>query len=757
MKLFFEGKKYTIEVLSKYFRNHNEFLKYWSDDTITLNCIGYYYNVQIGEPCYVLPKVFIIDNLAFGSLPIKEEEPIEVNSETLKEMKLHEWEESVLYELPVWLYRAIDKYNNKHKNYIVNKEKAQSIITHRGKEGEQTLLDIVLSLRKFYKDNQNLFVFIYKQIHSGYNKVNWSKTVKKCQPIIDGDKIAYPYVVNKKKEINFDEELLVLFFSTLRHISSKYGFPFILQFPYTLYSKSEFTRLYSNGSLLNKLRRIKGNYYNDKLIQLWNLLYAFYSKANNIKGSKFLEEFLLVKDFNIVFEDMIDELLTDKNLPPKLKNQKDGKEVDHLFRHESLSTKFKDIYYIGDSKYYRDGANPEGVSVYKQFTYARNVVQLQIDWYNKDNNHPDYLNYRDELTEGYNITPNFFITGMVRNSYRFTEDKLKLDNEANLRNFDKYFSSHYKDRLFDRDTLFLLQYNINFLFVLNTYIQQSETVKNTFKNKAKEKFKENFITHIEERFDFYSLTLKENKDIEEVVSRHFRKILGKVFCPYSNNKNLLILALANDAIKSNNELLISLEEDFYIADHSLGEDFSEYRIVHQYLEKYYASGILNAAESDSNDNSSIEIRTFEGFKQYFNSYSFKSSILVGCYKSNEHLNWIKEQKLYNVRFDNRMGAVKRNSQVVSAKILVLYNVNNPLEYKTFLLSEKHHIWGREKMEKNGYPNVKGDKYYIYNIIEEISSDTQINIQSILDAEGVIGSKKGTPVYVYLNDLETYYR
>lgn len=73
-----------------------------------------------------------------------------------------------------------------------------------------------------------------------------------------------------------------------------------------------------------------------------------------------------------------------------------------------------------------------------------------------------------------------------------------------------------------------------------------------------------------------------------------------------------------------------------------------------------------------------------------------------------------------------------------------------------MLSEKHHIWGRSKMEMNGYPNVRGDKYYIYNIAKEITSDTQIVIQSILDAEGVVGDKKGTPVYVYLNDLETYY-
>ena len=73
------------------------------------------------------------------------------------------------------------------------------------------------------------------------------------------------------------------------------------------------------------------------------------------------DEFIAVRDYNIVFEDMIDKLFTDesllkhsnKNISIKdLKNNRDGKIIDHLFKFDSIIDD-KSIIYIGDSKYYK--------------------------------------------------------------------------------------------------------------------------------------------------------------------------------------------------------------------------------------------------------------------------------------------------------------------------------------------------------------------------------------------------------------------
>lgn len=65
---------------------------------------------------------------------------------------------------------------------------------------------------------------------------------------------------------------------------------------------------------------------------LWELLFAFASKVENVRDAKEKEEYLLVRDFNNVFEDMIDVLLGDSDAPRSLVKQQDGKIVDHLFK-----------------------------------------------------------------------------------------------------------------------------------------------------------------------------------------------------------------------------------------------------------------------------------------------------------------------------------------------------------------------------------------------------------------------------------------
>ena len=136
-------------------------------------------------------------------------------------------------------------------------------------------MDVILSLRDFYDENQGLFVLIYKQAHSGYNKVSWNKTIRTQQPVIKDRKVIYPFIVNLRKEINFDEELLVLFFNTLRYINNEYHFKFNIDQPYNLLSDSEFKRKLERGAVSRKLKSIRNNYFNEKLVLLWELLFAF--------------------------------------------------------------------------------------------------------------------------------------------------------------------------------------------------------------------------------------------------------------------------------------------------------------------------------------------------------------------------------------------------------------------------------------------------------------------------------------------------
>lgn len=85
----------------------------------------------------------------------------------------------------------------------------------------------------------------------------------------------------------------------------------------------------------------------------------------------------------------------------------------------------KQVYYIGDSKYYKQKNPISKESVAKQYTYARNVIQWNLNlFFGEDSeSKPRETDFclRDEITEGYNIIPNFFISATVPDDLSYTD------------------------------------------------------------------------------------------------------------------------------------------------------------------------------------------------------------------------------------------------------------------------------------------------------------------------------------------------
>ena len=251
--------------------------------------------------------------------------------------------------------------------------------------------------------------------------------------IVQQGRPIYLNPVNKKRQINFDEELLVIYFSILNYIADTYGFPKELCCQFQLITGNRF-ETYLNGFGKTRLRQIKYKYYSDKALQLWDLCYAFFDEARIVHIHTEQREYLLVKSFYIVFEAIIDELVGDNPLPDGMeKKQEDGKIVDHLFTAQSLiDSESKQTYYIGDSKYYKMGHELGSESIYKQYTYARNVIQWNLDIFNSGQIPASGIQLRDEVTEGYNIIPNFFVSAKMDEHFDYTNDGIeKTDRRKN--------------------------------------------------------------------------------------------------------------------------------------------------------------------------------------------------------------------------------------------------------------------------------------------------------------------------------------
>ena len=436
------------------------------------------------------------------------------------------------------------------------------------KRKSNTFLDILLSLIQFNKDNKSFFFFVLKNLHSGLNKINWTRTISTTSAIIQDGNAIYLNPVNKKRKINFDEELLVIFFSILNYIGDTYGFPKEINCNFDLIKGKQFEK-YRNGYGKVRLNQIKYKYFSDKALQLWKLCYAFFDKSHQIFVSTSQKEYLLVKSFHIVFEAIIDALVGDNPLPDGMeKKQEDGKIVDHLFTAKSLiNDQSSNTYYIGDSKYYKMGNELSKESVYKQYTYARNVIQWNLDIFNSGKKPSSGIKLRDDETEGYNIIPNFFISATMDEKYRYAIDGIKETDRKN----NRYMSKHFQNRLFDRDTLLLFHYDVNFLFVLSLYARNSKGEQELWKENIRAKFCTEIRNWLQQDFNFYAMRPLPSVNVKEYVETHFRQVLGKVYTPFEE-ENIFSLALDKNYEKDNEALLADLRKSFTVEECSLGTD-----------------------------------------------------------------------------------------------------------------------------------------------------------------------------------------
>lgn len=532
MKVFFEAYEYPIEVLRQYLSPYFYHVGKTQGKGV-IGHVGYFFNVNQEDPSrsdsvFILPKVFInASNCPFELEGMKPEDVIELD--TKNERMVENGIPQLVFGLSVWIYKAIEFYQQRNtETKSVSDAKIQNVVSNKNDESE-TFLDVILQLITFHKKHRSLLTYISIVNSSNKNKIHWAKTISHEQPVIRGGKPAYVSFRAKEKVINYDEELIVLFYSALEYVRQKYHFKVSLDVQYKLLPTHKIQSMIDSCKGTRLLKSIRRKYFTDELVALWSLLYVFFDKSERIANKRYHEETLLVKDFQNVFEDMVDYLISDENYPEELKNQDDGKIVDHLYKDKSLVYD-ELIYYVGDSKYYKPGETVGKNSIAKQYTYAKNIIQRNINVWEgfdtkKDRSKKDYLPYRDERTHGYNITPNFFISGIVK------RDENGYNADENFENVSDglLLNRHYDDRLFDRDTLILQRYNINFLYVLTSYAAQQQSDRESFRAVARRTFGMDLKRVIDEHYHIYQILIPEGETIQQIVRDNYWELEGKVF------------------------------------------------------------------------------------------------------------------------------------------------------------------------------------------------------------------------------------
>ena len=609
MLLFIEGYPYNLNAIVKDGLSVRDILKDVvsvpvKEEYYAFGYVGYCYSKAAKDVIFFLPKVVLTgerneengDDTIFGAAP---HDIIDFSSDSIIEKFTEEGSKEYkefLSTLSIWIYRTISVYKETHNDNILESKEYQG--ESRGKKiKHNTLLDVIIALRDFNKDNQDYFTFIAKNVHTGVNKIQWQKTITSTNPIFLKGQPVYTDPVNRKKMVNFDEELLIIFFSILNYIKEEHGFSFYMNINYQLISHDKIKRSYIGKNYgCRRLKQIKYKYFSDKALRIWDLCYAFFDREYKISINRQAEDFLLAKDFDHIFEVMIDTLIggEDKNkLPKELTEQRDGKMVDHMFIGQGLieqsNLPAELTYYIGDSKYYKRSKNDTVVlgdkSIYKQYTYAKNVIQWNMNLFLDDSDDGEQPQLRDALTEGYNPIPNFFISARIPNKKEGSKflsfDDAQLVEQANGVQFNRQF----ENRLFDRDTLLLCHYDVNFLYIVSLYGRANKSKQATWREYVRKNFRQKIQETFNKLYTFRTIQPRAGKDCYQFLKENFSQLNGKLYRSKSN-KNYLVLALMRGdddskalwqslslrqasiekEIAENDSIITNLQSHFYVSD-----------------------------------------------------------------------------------------------------------------------------------------------------------------------------------------------
>ena len=368
----------------------------------------------------------------------------------------------------------------------------------------------MLSLIAFNQENRDFVLFTIKNLHRGNNKINWTRTISHSQAFVQENDTVYLNSVNKKRIVNYEEELFIIFFSILNYLNQEYGFNTPINIQYELIQGKQFHQ-YLHGMGKMRLMQIKYKYFSDKALQLWDLCYAFFDNAYRIAINTHAQEYILAKSFNVVFEAMIDELI---------------------------------------------GTPQSSESVYKQYTYARNVIQWNINLFLSDETAFDEedkkrrkedrerfkeIRLQDSITtEGYDVIPNFFISAFVYDDHKYiAQENIVKHCDGNGQHCTKV-SYQFPDRLFDRDTLFLSHYDVNFLYVLYLYARNKSNEKSQWKREVRDIFRKEIREVIQNEYNIYAMRARLGVDGELYLQQHFYELNGRVFQPYGKARESIL-------------------------------------------------------------------------------------------------------------------------------------------------------------------------------------------------------------------------
>ena len=146
---------------------------------------------------------------------------------------------------------------------------------------------------------------------------------------------------------------------------------------------------------------------------------------------------------------------------------------------------------------------------------------------------------------------------------------------------------------------------------------------------------------------------------------------------------------------------------------------------------------------------------YEMFPEPYGNPIFADAVMVllGCFKSGEHLQWILENGKYNIRFGGeREGAIELKESYLNVRYLLLYNMDDLSDIRILKMTKPHPSIVTDKvMAEMDYPDpTPNQMYMVYDVsIDAVEPELKDRPWFI---DTLVKDAKGAPVIVSYTNL-----
>lgn len=115
------------------------------------------------------------------------------------------------------------------------------------------------------------------------------------------------------------------------------------------------------------------------------------------------------------------------------------------------------------------------------------------------------------------------------------------DKELKSQEGGVQLNRQFENRLFDRDTLLLCHYDVNFLYIVSLYGRNNKSSQTVWREYVRKEFRSKIQDTLNRLYTFRTLQPRDGMDCYQFIQDNFQRLNGKLYRPKTDSNIWFLL------------------------------------------------------------------------------------------------------------------------------------------------------------------------------------------------------------------------